>query len=113
MPTYIDIHDVTGLSPEDIAKAHERDMQTQGQHGVEYVKYWINQKKNKLYCLCNAPSAEAADRVHHEAHGFRATRILEVTDDIADAFMGDAPTDAGGAAVVPGSSDLDPGTRTI
>jgi class 3 adenylate cyclase len=113
MPTYIDIHDITGLSPADIAKAHERDLHAQGQHGVDYVKYWVNQKQGKLYCLCHAPNAEAADRVHREAHGFRATRILEVTDDIADAFMGEAPTDMAGAALVPGSHEHDPGTRTI
>jgi class 3 adenylate cyclase len=113
MPTYIDIHDITGLSPADIAKAHEQDLKTQDQHGVDYVKYWVNQKQGKLYCLCHAPNAEAADRVHQEAHGFRATRILEVTDDIADAFMGDAPADTVGAALVPGSQERDPGTRTI
>lgn len=113
MPTYIDIHDISGLSPEDIAKAHERDMATQGQHGVYYVKYWMNMKQGKLYCLCNAPSAEAADRVHHEAHGFRATRILEVTEELAEAFMGDAPINSVGAAIVPGTNEYDPGTRTI
>ncbi len=113
MPTYIDIHDITGLSADDIAKAHERDLATQGQHGVDYVKYWINQKQGKLYCLCNAPNAEAADRVHHEAHGFRATRILEVTDELADAFMGDAPVNTVGASLLPGSNEHDPGTRTI
>jgi len=113
MPTYIDIHDIAGLSPDDIAKAHQQDLDTQGKHGVDYVKYWVNLKQGKLYCLCNAPNAEAADRVHHEAHGFRATRILEVTQDIADAFMGDAPTDTVGAALVPGSNEHDPGTRTI
>jgi len=113
MPTYIDIHDITGLSPDDIAKAHERDLETQGKHGVDYVKYWVNLKKGKLYCLCNAPSAEAADQVHSEAHGFRATRIMEVTDDLADAFMGDAPTNTVGATLLPGSNEHDPGTRTI
>ena len=113
MPTYIDIHDITGLSPDDIAKAHAQDLATQSQHGVDYVKYWVNQKQGKLYCLCHAPSADAADRVHREAHGFRATRILEVTQDIADAFMGEAPANNVGAAIVPGSGETDPGTRTI
>ncbi len=113
MPTFIDIHDISGLTPDDIAKAHERDLETQGQHGVDYVKYWVNQKQGKLYCLCNAPNAEAADRVHPESHGFRATRILEVTQDIADAFMGDAPVNTVGAALYPNSNEHDTGTRTI
>jgi class 3 adenylate cyclase len=36
-----------------------------------------------------------------------------VTQEIADAFMGDATTDTAGAALLPGSNEHDPGTRTI
>jgi class 3 adenylate cyclase len=113
MPTYMDIHDVPGVTPEDVARAHLEDMKIQARHGVEYVKYWLNQKQGKIYCLCTAPSAQAADTVHREAHGLAAARILEVTPDIADAFMGDAEIDQGGAALLPGNKERDPGTRTV
>jgi class 3 adenylate cyclase len=113
MPTYLDIHDLPGVTPEDVAKAHELDMQHQNQHGVEYVKYWLNRKQGKVYCLCTAPNAEAADVVHREAHGLVAQRIMEITPEMADAFMGAAEVNSAGAAMLPGNQERDPGTRTI
>ncbi|MEK9775612.1 MAG: nickel-binding protein [Quisquiliibacterium sp.] len=114
MPTYIDIHDLPGdISAEEIAKAHQADEQVQGRHGVQYHKYWINRKSGKLFCMCTAPSAQAADDVHREAHGMVAEKIIEVTPEIADAFMGAAEVDQGGAALAPRSREHDSGTRTV
>jgi class 3 adenylate cyclase len=113
MPTYMDIHDLPGVTPEAVAEAHRQDVQLQSKYGVTYHKYWINQQKGKIYCLCDAPTAEAADAVHREAHGLRAARIMEVSDDIAEAFMGATEIDSHGAAVLPNDSGHDPGTRTI
>lgn len=113
MPTYMDIHELPGVTADDVAKAHLEDVKVQSKHGVVYHKYWVNQQKGKVYCLCQAPSAEAADAVHREAHGLSAARILEVSPDLADAFMGAADVDAGGAVVLPNNSGHDPGTRMI
>lgn len=113
MPTFIDIHHVPGVTLEDVAKAHHADEGVQGKHGVTYVKYWLNQKNGKIYCMCTAPSAEAADAVHREAHGLVAEKIVEVTDDVAEAFMGDAPVSEQGTAMLPGSAERDPGIRTV
>src|SRR5258706_16054446 len=109
MPTYIDIHDLPGVTPEDIAKAHHADLQVQGKHGVEYVKYWLNRKQGKAFCMCTAPSAEAAALVHQEAHGLKAVKIMEVTPDLAEAFMGASEIDEGGAALAPEGREHDPG----
>lgn len=113
MSTYMDIHDLPGVTPEQVAKAHLEDMRVQSKYGVSYHKYWVNEKKGKVYCLCHAPTAEAADAVHRDAHGLTASRIMEVSPELADAFMGMADTDAGGAVVLPDSSGHDPGTRTV
>ena len=80
MPMYMDIHDVPGVRPEDVAKAHLKDLEVQGRHGVEYVKYWVNPKQGKIFCLCTAPDAHAADAVHREAHGLVADEIIEVQE---------------------------------
>ena len=45
--------------------------------------------------------------------GSTAARIMEVTPEMADAFMGAAEIDKAGAVLVPGNSEHDPGTRTI
>jgi class 3 adenylate cyclase len=109
----MDIHEVPGVTPKDVASAHLRDLEVQTRHGVSYVKYWLNQREGKLYCLCDAPNAEAADAVHREAHGLCASRIVEVLPELADAFMGAAEIDKAGAALVPGRNERDPGTRTV
>jgi class 3 adenylate cyclase len=113
MPLFIDIHDVPGVTPEDVANAHLADVKVQGRYGVDYRRYWLNQKEGKIFCLCEAPSAEAADAVHREAHGLAATRILEVSPELAEAFMGAAETDASGAVLLNGGGERDPGTRTV
>ena len=114
MPLYMDIHEVPGATLEDVAKAHMADMATQGKYGVNYIKYWMNQKNGKVYCMCTAPNAEAAAAVHKEAHGLVADRIVEVTPDLAEAFLGAVDPDPNGAALMPGSAgDHDPGIRTV
>jgi hypothetical protein len=59
MPLYMDIHELENVTAEDIAKAHTKDMETQRKYGVEYRKYWVNEKAGKIFCLCDAPNAEA------------------------------------------------------
>jgi class 3 adenylate cyclase len=109
----MDIHELPGVTPEAVAKAHMADMAVQEKYGVAYHKYWVNQRKGKVYCLCEAPNAEAADAVHREAHGLRAERIMEVSPEIAEAFMGGAEVNEVGAAVLPQKEGHDPGTRTV
>jgi class 3 adenylate cyclase len=113
MPIYMDIHDLPGVTADDVIQAHLEDMKVQKKHGVSYQKYWVNERKGKVYCLCHAPTAEAADAVHREAHGLRAERIMEVTPEMVDAFMGIAEADGAGAVTLPDKSGHDPGTRTI
>jgi class 3 adenylate cyclase len=113
MPMYIDIHDAPGVTPDAISTAHALDLHVQGKHGVDYLKYWLNKEQGKVFCLCTAPNAEAADAVHREAHGLPASRIMEVTPELAEAFMGAAEINQAGAVVLPGHDQLDPGTRIV
>jgi class 3 adenylate cyclase len=116
MPLFIDIHDVPGITREDAAKAHELDVRIQGEHGVEYQKYWLNKQSGKIFCMCAAPNAEAANAVHRAAHGgMAANRIIEVTPEVAELFMGETDIDFSGVATVPGTqgTELDPGIRTV
>jgi len=115
MPLYIDIHQVDGATPDDVAKAHLADMQVQAGRGVNYLKYWHNQSCGKIFCLVEAPSAEAAAEVHREAHGLVAQRIIEVTPELAEAFLGDAQVNDVGAAVLRSGNGVerDTGIRTV
>src|SRR5262249_50995874 len=116
MPLYMDIHNLPdGSTAEDVAKAHAKDMETQRKYGVEYSKYWLNEKTGKVFCLCHAPNAEAAECVHREAHGMMAEKIIEIQPEIAEGFLGGVETNAAGAVILPGAGSYarDSGIRTI
>lgn len=81
MPLYMDIHTkLYDLTAEAVAEAHRKDLKVQAAFGVEYLRYWYNEDDGIVFCLVRAPSAEAADRVHREAHGLLADEIIEVTE---------------------------------
>jgi len=99
----MDIHELGEVSVEDVAKAHVADLEAQEKYGVNYLKYWVNQKCGKVFCLVEAPNAEAANSCHREAHGLVARKIIEVQPELADGFLGrDIETDAAGAVLLPG-----------
>jgi Nickel responsive protein SCO4226-like len=81
MPLYLDVHNrVEGLSSEMAAEAHKKDLAVQGKYGVNYIRYWYDEGTGKVFCLCQAPSKEAAAAVHREAHGAMADEIIEVKE---------------------------------
>jgi class 3 adenylate cyclase len=113
IPLFIDIHDVADATPDEIANAHKKDLQIQSAYGVNYVKYWLNESRGKIFCLCTAPNAEAADKVHREAHGLAAQRIIEVDPDLAEGMLGGGAILPSGAVALASNGALDPGVRTI
>ena len=47
-PLYMDKHNVgEGVSIEDVARAHEADLQTRGKHDVHYLRYWVDEKQGR------------------------------------------------------------------
>jgi hypothetical protein len=81
MPLYMDIHrNVEGLTPEAVAEAHQKDLEVQDEYGVKYHRYWYNDETGEVFCLAEAPSKEAAEAVHREAHGLVADEIIEVRE---------------------------------
>jgi hypothetical protein len=81
MPLYMDVHHrVDGLTAEAVRLAHEHDLAVQQKHGVRYLRYWFDEGLGKIFCLVEAPSKEAAQAVHREAHGQVADEIFEVTE---------------------------------
>ena len=81
MPPYMDIHkNVEGLTAAAAAEGHQKDLEVQGKYGVRYLHYWLNEAEGTVFCLCEAPSKEAAEAVHREAHGGVADEIIEVKE---------------------------------
>ena len=73
----------------DVAAAHQKDLAVQGAHDVSYQRYWVDEAEGTIYCLVEAPSAEAASDVHREAHGL-------VADEVHDVVPGILPATASG-----------------
>jgi hypothetical protein len=83
MSLYIDVHTISGgVSKDDAANAHQADLQTQGEFGVRYLRYWVNEPEGKVFCLIEAPSADAAAAVHKQAHGLLADDIFLVEEGV-------------------------------
>lgn len=81
LPWFLDVHNMEGgVSADDVAKAHQADVDTQGRYNVKYEKYWVDEKAGKIFCLVEAPDADAANTVHREAHGLVADEIYEVKE---------------------------------
>ena len=57
MPLYMDVHSLDGaVTFEDVGKAHQADLQTQGSYDVSYLRYWVDGKHGKIFCLVEAPT---------------------------------------------------------
>ena len=81
MPLYLDRHStVEGLTADAIAQAHARDVEVQGKYGVQYFRYWFDEATGRVFCLFEAPDADAGTAVHREAHGLLADEITEVRE---------------------------------
>jgi len=81
MPLFMDLHDLHGpVSAAEVAKAHEADLATQDEFGVNYRHYWVDEEAGRIFCLVEAPSPEAAADVHRKAHGLVADDIRPVVE---------------------------------
>jgi hypothetical protein len=79
---YLDVHHVGvgKVTPEDVAAAHQKDLAVQGRHGVQFINYWVDPAAGDIFCLSEAPSAEAVLTTHREAHGLVSDEIEKVTE---------------------------------
>ncbi len=81
MPLFLDEHEfIPGLTAAGLAQAHARDVEVGPSRGVTYLRYWYDEATGKVFCLVDAPTPEAANEVHREAHGLVADRLLAVTE---------------------------------
>jgi uncharacterized protein DUF4242 len=80
MPLFMDVHRSLpdGATAEDVAKAHQADVEIQDRYGVRYLNYWAAADEGKVFCLVEAPDADTARTVHKEAHGLVADEIYPV-----------------------------------
>jgi hypothetical protein len=73
-------HRVEGLTAEAVNAAHQADLEVQARYGVRFVRYWYDERTGKIFCLSEAPNADAVRAVHRDAHGLVADEVVEVAE---------------------------------
>lgn len=80
---FMDVHNgFVGVTEEQLAEAHGRDLEIEAEQGVHYERAWLDPKSGKVFCLATGPSLEAVRRVHERA-GHPADEIYELTVEVA------------------------------
>jgi class 3 adenylate cyclase len=112
VPLFMDIHREVEDGVDSLVAAHLSDLEVQEKYGVHYLRWWFNPSRRTVCCLVEAPSPEAATRVHVEAHAGAADKIVEVDDDVVEGFLGES-VDAGLGRMVDPAGHPDGGFRTV
>jgi hypothetical protein len=74
----MDVHDgMHGISNELLAQAHQADLDIQATEGVNFKHAWADPESGKVFCLSEAPNAEAVKRIHQRA-GHPTEQVFEV-----------------------------------
>jgi hypothetical protein len=78
MAEFMDVHrGMVDITPEGLMEAHQADLAIQGEEDVDFKHAWADPKSGMVFCLSEAPSAEAVQRIHERA-GHPADEIYEV-----------------------------------
>lgn len=107
MPLYMDVHDGLGdATPDDVAAAHQRDLEIQDDFGVEFLSYWVSAEKGgKAFCLVNAPDEDSLKACHKVAHGLMPHNVIQIEESRLATFMGVTEKDSTDRATVDGHPD--------
>jgi hypothetical protein len=77
---FLDVHDIGPgkVTFEAVADAHKKDLAAEGEFGVNFIKYWVDEQAGKVYCLAEASSESNVFKTHQKAHGMVPDYIMEV-----------------------------------
>ncbi|MGI8598772.1 MAG: nickel-binding protein [Chitinophagaceae bacterium] len=88
MPLYMDVHIVPGVKATGVAQAHQLDLVHQDEYNCKCMTYWIDEVRESVFCLIEAPTKEAVIEMHSKAHGLVPNKVIEVSADIVESFLG-------------------------
>ena len=86
MAIYMDVHIVPGVKAKDVAEAHRKDLLHQEEFECKCMTYWIDEERENIFCLIEAPSKEAVEEMHSRAHGLVPNKVIEVSSSLIDHF---------------------------
>jgi class 3 adenylate cyclase len=89
MPIFMDRHTMPkGTTHQDVEAAHHADKQTQDKYKVNFLTYWFDNREGSVFCLVDAPNADAITHCHDEAHGAIPSDVIPVDLSDVEAFLG-------------------------
>jgi AraC-like DNA-binding protein len=88
MPIYMDVHNVPGVKAGDVAGAHAKDLLHQDDYGCKCMTYWVDEWRETIFCLIEAPDKDAVREMHRKAHGLVPNKIIEVSNSVVQSFLG-------------------------
>jgi hypothetical protein len=75
---FMDVHyGMAGMTEKQFQEAHDADVAIQAEEGVTFEHAWADPDSGVIYCLSEAPNAEAVQRIH-ERSGHLADEIHPV-----------------------------------
>jgi hypothetical protein len=78
MPEFMDVHrGMVGVTDDDLREAHNADLAIQDDERVNFKHAWADPDSGLVFCLSEAPSAEAVKRIHERA-GHPADEVYPV-----------------------------------
>ncbi|MET8640021.1 SCO4226 family nickel-binding protein [Streptomyces sp. NPDC004675] len=68
MTQFMDVHHgMKDITDDRLRQIHRADLAVEKEEGVHFERAWADPGTGTLYCLSEAPSAEAVRRVHERA----------------------------------------------
>ncbi|MEV6978807.1 SCO4226 family nickel-binding protein [Kitasatospora sp. NPDC093806] len=78
MAKFMDVHHgMVGITAEQLRAAHQADLANEGAEGVHFEQAWADPSTGDVWCLSEAPSKEAVQKVH-QASGHPADEVHAV-----------------------------------
>jgi uncharacterized protein Usg len=77
---WLDVHELGPgkVTAAAVAEAHKKDLAVEKKYGVNFIDYWVDEKKGVVMCLSQAPDSLSVINTHREAHGLLPAYIMKV-----------------------------------
>ncbi len=88
MPIFMDIHLISGVKARDVAEAHQKDLLFQHDYHCKCMTYWVDEERENVFCLIEAPDKDAVEKLHSKSHGLGPNKVIEVDSGLVSSFLG-------------------------